>query len=444
MVRSKVLLLSVIIMSLILYAAAPPIIDGRESTQKLRVNSERLSKRIMELAEIGKNAQGGIDRMAFTEADIQGRSHIITVMREAGLKVRIDEAGNIIGRKEGIAPELSPIVFGSHIDTVPNGGKYDGAAGVLTAIECVHVLQEHGIFTRHPLEVVVFTNEEGGLVGSLAMIGELTEKDLNMASREGKSILEGIRALGGNPNSISRATRHPEDIKAFIELHIEQGGVLEAKKINIGIVEGIVGINRWDVNIEGFANHAGTTPMNMRQDALLAASHLILAVHRVVTSLPGRQVGTVGKIRVEPGAPNVIPGLVVMSLELRDLSAQKIQALFESIKQEAGAIEEKTGTKITFTRGEATAVPAPTDPGVRSCIALAAEELNLSTLLMPSGAGHDAQNMARIAPTGMIFIPSVNGVSHSPKEYSRPEDITNGANVLLLTILKIDQGCQGQ
>jgi len=162
MVRSKVLLLSIMLLSLILYAAAPPIIDGRKSTQELRVNSERLLKRIMELAEIGKNAQGGIDRMAFTEADIQGRSHVITVMREAGLKVRIDEAGNIIGRKEGIDPEFPPIVFGSHIDTVPNGGKYDGAAGVLTAIECVQVLQECGVFTRHSLEVVVFTDEEGG------------------------------------------------------------------------------------------------------------------------------------------------------------------------------------------------------------------------------------------------------------------------------------------
>jgi N-carbamoyl-L-amino-acid hydrolase len=330
-------------------------------------------------------------------------------------------------------------MFGSHSDTVPSGGKYDGALGVLGAIECAQLLQENSIMTRHPLEVVVFTDEEGGLVGSRAMTGTLTPDALNVISHSGKTIREGIIALGGDPENLSKVARKKGDIKTFLEIHIEQGRILETKGIDIGVVEGIVGINWWDITIEGFANHAGTTPMDMRQDAMLAAAHLVIAVNRVVTSVPGRQVGTVGRIQAEPGAPNVIPGRVLMSLELRDLSAEKIQSLFEKIQQEALKISKKTETKISFSGIDAMAVPAPTDPAIRKHIAAAAEELGLSTLFMPSGAGHDAQDMAKIAPTGMIFIPSVGGISHSPKEFSRTEDMVNGVNVLLHTILRVDR-----
>jgi N-carbamoyl-L-amino-acid hydrolase len=238
---------------------------------------------------------------------------------------------------------------------------------------------------------------------------------------------------------LDRAIRKKGDFIAFIEIHIEQGSTLVSKGIDIGVVEGIVGINWWDVTIEGFANHAGTTPMDKRQDALLAAAHLITTVNEVVTREPGRQVGTVGRIIAEPGAPNVIPGKVVMSLELRDLSAKKIDSLFEEIVGKADVIAKKTGTKISFDPIEATAVPSPTDHSIKKLIAEAAEELGLSFLFMPSGAGHDAQNMAKIAPTGMIFIPSIGGISHSPKEFTPAEDIANGANVLLHTILKIDR-----
>ncbi|RMD92194.1 MAG: Zn-dependent hydrolase [Calditrichaeota bacterium] len=408
--------------------------------QHLRVNAARIEQRIMKLSEFGRNPEGGVSRVAFSAADIQGRKYIMSLMQQAGLKVRIDAAGNIIGRREGRNPKLPPIVFGSHIDSVPHGGNYDGDVGVIGAIECVQVLEENGIVTDHPLEVVVFSDEEGGLVGSRAMIGELSEEALDVVSHSGKTIREGIRAIGGDTDRLHEAVRKKGDIKAFIELHIEQGSILDSEGIQIGVVEGIVGINWWDVTIEGFANHAGTTPMDRRQDALLAAAHLIIAVNRVVTGVPGRQVGTVGRIKAEPGAPNVIPGRVVMSLELRDLSAEKIQMLFDKIVEEARAIEKKTGTKITFTPIDVTAVPAPTDERIRQIIAEAAKELGLSYIFMPSGAGHDAQDMARIAPTGMIFVPSVGGISHSPKEYTRPEDMANGANVLLHTILKIDRG----
>lgn len=410
-----------------------------DQTQELRVNAQRLEQRIEKLAEFGKTQEGGVNRVAFSDEDIRSRPFIISLMEEAGLKIRIDEAGNIIGRMEGTDPSLSPIAFGSHTDTVPHGGKYDGAAGVLSAIECVQVLSENGVKTRHPLEVIVFTNEEGGLIGSKAIIGTLTPQALEVISHSGKTVREGIKALGGHPDALDKAIRKKGDFTAFIEIHIEQGSTLASKGIDIGVVEGIVGINWWDITIEGFANHAGTTPMDKRQDALLAAAHLIITVNEVVTSMLGRQVGTVGRIRAEPGAPNVIPEKVVMSLELRDLSAKKIDSLFQGIVDQANGIAKKTGTKISFDPIEATAVPSPTDPNIKNIVAEAAEELGLTCLFMPSGAGHDAQNMAKIAPTGMIFIPSIGGISHSPKEFTPAKDIANGADVLLHTILEIDR-----
>ncbi len=407
--------------------------------QALRVDPQRLEQRIEKLAGFGKTPEGGVNRVAFSEDDIRGRQYILSLMREAGLKTRIDEAGNIIGRREGTEPTLKPIVFGSHTDTVPHGGRFDGAAGVLGAIECVQVLKENSVETRHPLEVVVFTDEEGGLIGSKAVIGTLTREALETTSHSGKTVRDGIVALGGNPDALDRVVRKKGDLTAFIEVHIEQGDILASKGIEIGVVEGIVGINWWNVTIEGFANHAGTTPMDKRQDALLAAAHLIVAVNKVVTGEPGRQVGTVGRIKAEPGAPNVISGKVLMNLELRDLSVEKIDSFFQKIAKRAEAIAEETGTKISFVPIEATAVPSPTDPSIRKIIAEAAEGLGLSHLSMPSGAGHDAQNMAKIVPTGMIFIPSRGGISHSPKEFTAPKDVANGANVILHTILMIDQ-----
>lgn len=414
--------------------------SAQSSERALRVNGRRIEERLMALAQFGKNPEGGVSRVAFSDADVQGRQYVISLMREAGLTVRIDPAGNIIGRRDGSDPSLPVILFGSHIDSVPRGGNYDGDVGVIGAIECVQVLKENGVITRHPLEVVVFADEEGGLVGSRAMIGELTPETLDVVSHSGKTVREGIRFIGGDPDRLAEARRRKGEITAYLELHIEQGGRLEAEKVQIGVVEGIVGINWWNVTVEGFANHAGTTPMDRRRDALLAAAHFIIAVNRIVTSVPGQQVGTVGRIAAEPGAPNVIPGRVVMSLELRDLSREKVASLFEKIQQEARAIEERFGVTIRFDPIPANSIPAMTDERVRRLIAESARELGLSYMFMPSGAGHDAQEIARIAPVGMIFVPSVGGISHSPREYSRPEDIANGANVLLQTILKIDRG----
>jgi N-carbamoyl-L-amino-acid hydrolase len=411
--------------------------DSSAQTQ-LRVNGDRIMSHINALAEFGKNPQGGVSRVAYSDADKQGREYVLSLLRDAKLDVSIDAAGNLIGRRAGSAGGLKPLLIGSHVDTVPEGGNYDGVVGSMGAIEVAQTLAEKNVSLRHPLEVVIFQNEEGGLIGSRAMDGELTERELDLVSRSGKTIREGVRFIGGDPAKLAGVRRNKGDIAAYLELHIEQGGILDTEKIKIGVVEGIVGINWWDVTIEGFANHAGTTAMNNRQDALLAAAKFIEAVNRVVTSVPGRQVGTVGRINALPGAPNVIPGKVVLSLELRDLDAAKISSLYEKIRAEAQQIATASGTKFDFKEINVN-IPAPTDTRIRSLISEAARELGLSTKLMPSGAGHDAQDMARLGPVGMIFVPSVGGISHSPREFSHPEDIANGANVLLHTLLKLDR-----
>jgi N-carbamoyl-L-amino-acid hydrolase len=404
----------------------------------LRVNGERIMGHIFALAEFGKNPQGGVSRVAYSEADKQGREYVLRLMREARLDVTIDAAGNLLGRRAGTSDSRPPMLIGSHIDTVPEGGNYDGVVGSMGAIEVAHILADNNVRLRHPLEVVIFQNEEGGLIGSRAMDGQLTEKELGLVSRSGKTIRDGIKFIGGDPTKLASAARKQGDIAAYLELHIEQGNVLDSEKIKIGVVEGIVGINWWDVTIEGFANHAGTTAMNNRQDALLAAAKFIEAVNRIVTSVPGRQVGTVGRINALPGAPNVIPGKVLLSLEIRDLDATKIKMLYDRIYAEAQQIAAASKTRFDFQEINVN-IPAPTDPHIRSLIAATARELGLSIRHLPSGAGHDAQDMARLGPVGMIFIPSVGGISHSPREFSHPEDIANGANVLLHTLLKLDQ-----
>ena len=424
------ILLSMLLAPLLLNAQSPDI----------RANPDRLGQRIKALGEYGANREGGVSRVAFSNADIGGRAFIMDLMREVGLSVRVDTAGNIIGRREGSAEGLPVIMFGSHIDSVPGGGNYDGDVGVIGAIEAIQLLNENGLSTRHPLEVVSFTDEEGGLTGSRAMVGQLSDRTLEVMSHSGLTIREGIREVGGDPNRLDLAERKPGELLAFIELHIEQGAILHQEHINIGVVEGIVGIRWWDVTIEGFANHAGTTPMDKRWDAMVSAAELTLAINHVATSMPGRQVATVGRIRAEPGAPNVIPGEVVMSLEIRDLDALKMQQVFERIQTEAKQIADARFTPIRFSEIDVASPPALTDQQMRRIIANSADELVMSFKLMPSGAGHDAQDMTHIAPTGMIFVPSVNGVSHSPKEFTTAQDMANGASVLLKTVLTIDDG----
>lgn len=421
-------------------AAAGPGAVGRARAQAPppTVNGARLNAQLTEIAQFGANPQGGVTRLAYSDEDRRARELVVRWMREAGLTPATDLAGNLIGRRAGADAGLRPLVFGSHIDSVPEGGNYDGNLGSLAAIEVARIVAERRIPLRHPIEVVVWANEEGGLYGSRAVSGQLNAAELKNVSRSGKSIEDGIAFLGGTPGRIAEAARRAGDVAGYLELHIEQGGTLEAERRDVGVVEGIVGIRWWDVTITGFANHAGTTPMDQRRDAMLAAARFVDAVNRVVRGTPGRQVGTVGRIQALPGAPNVIPGTVVCSLELRDLDEAKIVQLYERIVAEAAQIASATGTTFAY-KELSINVPAPSDPRMREVIGDAASALRLTTRGMPSGAGHDAQAIARLGPMGMIFVPSVGGISHAPQEFTRPEDCINGANVLLGAVLAADR-----
>jgi N-carbamoyl-L-amino-acid hydrolase len=410
-----------------------------QTPSQLRVNGSRINEHLSALSQYGKNTQGGVSRVAYTPADVQGRGYAMQLMKDAGLDdVHIDAAGNIMGSRAGTDPSLKPLLIGSHIDSVPEGGNYDGDVGSLSAIEVAQTLKEHSITLRHPLRVVIWENEEGDTVGSHAVGSGLDDKLLSKVSQSGKTVRDGIRLIGGNPEQIASALLQAGSIAGYFELHIEQGGNLEREKIDIGVVEGIVGILHSVVTIEGFANHAGTTPMDQRHDALLSAARFIEKVNQIVTSTPGRQVATVGWIKVEPGAYNVIPGKVTLGLELRDLNEKKFFALFDQVRAAAESIGQMNQTRFSFTEPVAS-VPALTDKGFQKLIDDTAKSLGFTTKLMPSGAGQDAQELAPLGPIGMIFIPSIGGISHSPKEYSRPQDIENGANVLLQTVLAFDR-----
>ncbi len=403
-----------------------------------RINGERLNGWLTAISEFGRNPAGGVTRLAYGEADLAARAFVTQRMLEAKLTVVVDAAGNIYGKRAGADASAAPIIFGSHVDSVPEGGNFDGNVGTLAAIEVARTFAEQGVTTRHPLWVVCWQNEEGGTWGSHLVTADVAGTELSTVARSGKSIGDGIRYLGGDPTKLAAARLRKGDVHGYLELHIEQGGLLDRQKLDIGVVEGIVGLREWDVTIDGFANHAGTTPMNERRDAMLAAARFTEMVNRIVTAESGRQVGTVGRIQAFPGAPNVVPGKVTCTLELRDLDDRKIQTLYEAIVAESQKIGARNGT--TFSYHEfVTHESARCDAGVRTIIGAAAATRGFATMSLPSGAGHDAQNLARVCPMGMIFIPSVDGISHSPREFSRPRDITNGADVLLGAVLAMDE-----
>ncbi len=418
--------------------AASLLALGQRGPAGPTVDGARLNARLEALSKFGRNAQGGVTRVAYTEEDRQARAWVLDRMRQAGLDVRVDAAGNLVGRRAGRDPSAPPLVMGSHIDSVPEGGRYDGCVGSMAAIEVVETLRDRGIETRHPVEVDIFQNEEGGLVGSRALSGELTEADLEVRNASGRTRREGIAFIGGDPSGLASVRRRPGEIAAYLELHIEQGGILDEQGLDIGVVQGIVGIGWWRVTVEGEANHAGTTPMRRRRDALVAAARFVDGVHRLARETPGRHVMTVGQLRVEPGAPNVIPGRVELTLEVRDLDRRTIDRLFDQARALAERVGPETGTQFRLEPVDHHD-PALADERIQRVIESAARGLGLTTLAMPSGAGHDAQSLSRLGPMGMIFVPSVGGYSHTAKEYSTPEAITNGANVLLRTLLELDR-----
>ncbi|MFT0714134.1 Zn-dependent hydrolase [Flagellimonas lutimaris] len=412
---------------------------GVLSAQQPKVNQDRLEDRIFNLAEFGLQENGETERVAFSDADIDARNWVIKTLKGFGMEVKVDAAGNIIGTRQGTDSSKKPIAFGSHIDRVPNGGNYDGCVGSMAALEVIETLNENNIKTKHPLEVIIFPNEEGGVMGSRAMAGNLGKSALSVVNSTGYSMGEGIMRIGGDTTKLDEAKREKGSLAAFLELHIEQGGKLEKENLDIGVVEGIVGLNWWDVVFTGFANHAGTTPMNARQDALLAAAKYIVAVNEITNSFEGTQVGTVGRIKAQPGAPNVIPGKVTASLEIRDLSLEVIKKVYQAIKKKTEEIAAASNVSVEFLPLDTTAEPALTDTSIQKEIETSAQALGLSHQYMPSGAGHDAQDISRFAPVGMIFVPSKGGISHSPKEFTSAEDMANGANVLLHSILALDK-----
>ena len=405
------------------------------------VDGSRLTATLSKLSVFGANPDGGVSRVGFSEADLAGRAYVMTLMRESGLEVRVDAAGNIFGRRGGLE-NLPVLLFGSHIDSVPHGGNFDGDVGSLAAIEVIRSLNDGRVPTRHPLEVVVWSDEEGGRFylgsfGSDAAAGLLPPSIVDRSDIDGGRLADWLARAGGNAAQLATARIAAGTVAGYLELHIEQGAVLEAAHVPIGVVLGIVGINSRTCTATGFANHAGTTPMDRRRDALAAASRAVLAVREEVRAEPGRAVGTVGSMAVEPGAINVIPGRVTFTVELRDLDEARIERNAGRIFARFAAIGREEHVEISCAAPEVSAA-ALTSLAFRQVIDAAARDAGFGTLELPSGAGHDAQNVAHFAPVGMIFIPSRGGISHSPLEYTAPEDVANGAEVLYRSLLRLD------
>lgn len=412
-----------------------------QSSPARHISQDRLWETLQKLGEFGKNPEGGVSRVGFTDADVAGRAYVMGLMREVGLDVHTDAAGNIFGKRAGSAA-LPILLIGSHIDSVPHGGNFDGDVGTLGAIEVVRALNEAHLTTRHPLEVVVWSNEEGGryysgLFGSSAAAGILPKDIGERRDDNGEKLSDWLAKMGGDASKIESAHIPAGVAAGYLELHIEQGAVLDETKIPIGIVQGIVGISERICTAVGFANHAGTTPMDRRRDALAAASRAVLAVREEVRSEPGRQVGTVGWMKVEPGAANVIPGRVTFPVELRDLDSQKVERIGARILLRFKDIGRQENVQITCSDSDFHG-PALTAPAFQNAIRSSARAAGLATTDLPSGAGHDAQNAAHFAPIGMIFVPSRGGISHSPLEYTTPEHAGNGAEVLYRALLKLD------
>lgn len=426
-------------------ALARPAFALRFAQPTPSIDAARLRNRLERLSYHGRAPGGtfasGVNRVAYSVADLTARAWLIDEIKGMDVVPRIDAAGNIFARF-GAQSNQPPILFGSHIDSVPTGGNFDGDLGVMASFEVIQAVQAAKIQTRHPLEMVVWAHEEStafgvGTAASRIVAGDIQPGDMDRVWN-GMKRSDAIRRIAGNPDQIETAVRGKGAWHSYVELHIEQGGTLDQAKVPIGIVEGIVAIHRYDVVIEGMVNHAGTTPMNERRDAMVAAAQLTLAVREIASRRQGRQVGTVGRIEIEPNSPNVIPGRATLSIEFRDLSEQVLRELGDAVKARGAAIAKDTGTTINFTLAS-TNVPALATPGIQDAIGRAAASLKLNTTKLPSGAGHDAQQIAKLCAMGMIFVPSVGGISHSPRESTTWEDCANGANVLLRTVLELDQ-----
>jgi beta-ureidopropionase / N-carbamoyl-L-amino-acid hydrolase len=409
-------------------------------SKPLQVNFERLRCDIEALSAIGREEDHGLYRMAFTEADMQGRRWFAERIAEAGLDLYIDGAANMHARLNWDGKRPS-VMTGSHLDTVPGAGHLDGALGVLVGLECLRSLKEQGVALQYPLEAVAFSDEEGrfgGMVGSQAICGMLTPERIHTAcDLTGVTLTEAMAAQGLNAMDALRAQRSPDSLHAFVELHIEQGPVLDQQGAKIGVVEGIAGLFKWNVRLIGLANHAGTTPMDMRRDAFQGLAELSGQIPRILEEDGGtRSVATIGRVELFPGAANVVPGKAEFSLEVRDIDRGTLDRLAAAFRRALSAIARRRDLMFEF-EVLSELEPVKCDPLVMNAISESAHALDVTQLQMPSGAAHDTQMMASLTRAGMIFVPSKEGRSHSPAEWTAWEDIEIGANVALNTLYKL-------
>jgi len=405
---------------------------------------KRLEHSFAELAQFGALKGGGFSRVAFTPADLDARRWLQAEMQKAGLAVTVDSFGNMRGRREGKHP-LPPVMLGSHLDTVPEGGNFDGAVGVLCALEVIRILNDRHIRTDRPIEVINFSAEESSrfgvaTIGSKALTGRFDPAMLNtLTDREGRSLYQALDTAGYVSDDMEFETLSKGDIHAFLEIHIEQGPVLESQGCPVGIVTAIAASTRFKVRIEGRADHSGTTPMGMRKDALAGAAEIILGVERVASEEAGKKtVATVGYADVVPGAMNVVPGRVDLGIDIRDIRQQDKKAAADAIADLIARVGKERGLEVSCER-LCDDLPVILSEKVIHCLEDKARELNFDSLMMTSGAGHDAMNMAAITDVGMIFIPSSGGISHNIAEFSTMEDIAAGAELLLLAALQLAQ-----
>ncbi|MDT3424837.1 N-carbamoyl-L-amino-acid hydrolase [Paenibacillus forsythiae] len=409
-----------------------------------RINRDRLERSLRELAVFGQNARGGLDRTAFTPAELEARAWLKAALEKEGLRVRIDPAANIWGSRAAALPELPAIVCGSHIDTVPDGGKYDGALGVLMALEVLRTLNDSGIATRHPFELVSFSAEEPnpfGLstFGSRAATGKLTrEQIIGVRNSEGTLLADALKEAGGSPERFEEAALPEGAVSAFVEVHIEQGRRLLRRSLPIGVVTAITGIYREEVTVRGEANHAGTTLMEDRSDALTAAAEIVLAAEQICRSFPAAGVvGTVGQLNIKPNAPNIIPAEAVFLVEFRAESREQLRQVLTEWGLRLELLSSRRRSLVTR-RLILDQAPSPMDRTVMEALERQAEQLRIPSCRLGSMAGHDAAHLASITRSGMIFVPSLGGKSHCPEEESRMADIEQAANVLLHTLLDLD------
>ena len=411
--------------------------------ERIKPDIKRVRRDIIKSSEFVSSGELGYTRISFSKEDHEARGYLTQLMtNEAKLSVRIDVAGNLIGRREG-KKQKPAILVGSHIDTVRGGGRFDGISGVVAGIEVARKFEEEGIRTIHPLEVVVFLAEEPSpfaisTIGSRAMAGKLSEDHLtSLKDGQGRTLGKAIDEMGGNSVKIGEARRSPKEVLAFLELHIEQGPILFSHGISIGVVTGIVGISRGEIEVVGRSDHSGTIPMESRKDALAAGAEVVLALEKICEELDG-VVGTIGKIEVFPNSLNVIPGKVIFGMEIRSLSDILLNQTVSLFKKELDKIVKKRGTVINF-EVEVSSKPILFNSKMVERIIGVCDHLGISHLEIPSGAGHDASHLAEVAPTGMIFIPSRDGRSHCPEEWSEFEYICLGTEVLAHTIIELDK-----